>query len=365
MRIAQRKMPQQSRRGVILMLVVLGWYRSVGVVVATQPDAFYAPRYLSTAGETDKNVRSHTNDNDGWSTIQVYYGDKQLLRQKAAHIPWTSQSNQDKVVASLFQNKTGGYFVELAANDAVDISNSYALERNLQWNGLCIEANPRYWRDLSFRDCQVVGAVVGKRRDEQIQFEFGIGWNGGIVNKDFDNTQATQANTFYTVPLEEILKRNGAPNILDYLSLDVEGAETYVMESFPFDRYTVRVITIERPKVALRDLLRSKGYKLLKLLSAYGETLWVHESQVAVLDIESLDVFDFFPDQAVEMQRLETWDYSNLQNADSHDNWMHQASLGLGLMLVLGCVLRATISFRWLSLSGGRSCGRKRRSLYR
>jgi hypothetical protein len=36
------------------------------------------------------------------------------------------------------------FFVDLAANHAVDLSNSLFLEQN-GWKGICIEGNPQYW----------------------------------------------------------------------------------------------------------------------------------------------------------------------------------------------------------------------------
>ena len=41
--------------------------------------------------------------------------------------------------SQIFRDKQRGYFVDLAANHATFISNSFTLERDLGWNGLCIE----------------------------------------------------------------------------------------------------------------------------------------------------------------------------------------------------------------------------------
>ena len=181
---------------------------------------------------------------------------------------WFSQLGQDKLVYELLGNLKGGYFVDLASNDATEISNSYALETFHGWNGLCVEANAKYWARLAFRKCEVVGAVVGQNRMEEIEFNFGAksaasvlyhprgfedGMMGGIVNDAMDNTvKSAKADTHilvkrYTVPLKEIFERHGAPKTIDYFSLDVKGAETYVMSGFPFREYKFRTISIERP----------------------------------------------------------------------------------------------------------------------
>ena len=63
----------------------------------------------------------------------------------AADVPgtWHSQAKQDELVHRLLHRKRNGFFVDLAANHPVRISNTRALEREHGWSGLCIEANPR------------------------------------------------------------------------------------------------------------------------------------------------------------------------------------------------------------------------------
>lgn len=79
---------------------------------------------------------------DEWGTIQVFHGNQPNLRRRPMDAmpkstSWTkvSQSSQDEIVASLTKKQANGYFVDLASNDAITISNSYALERYLNWKG--------------------------------------------------------------------------------------------------------------------------------------------------------------------------------------------------------------------------------------
>lgn len=181
--------------------------------------------------------------------------------------------------------------------------------------GLCIEPNPTYWLDLSARRCQLVGAVVGKIRKEKVSFTLAKKEFGGIIGDKFDHVNVKKGmrpRDFFTVPLLEVLENQNVPQYIDYLSLDIEGAELYVMNSFPFDRYTIRVVTIERPKKALRDVLERNGYKLLRILSDFGETLWIHQAAEKDLDLQSLDAFDL-PDQKVGLKNLEEMNYEYLK----------------------------------------------------
>ena len=242
-------------------------------------------------------------NHDGWRPIHVFVGDdsKEHIVDSST-IPadyyqttrWFSQLRQDFIVSSLLHGKRRGYFVDLAANDAIRISNTYALERDFGWTGLCIEPNPIYWSSLSYRDCQVVAAVVGHERMKEVLFKFGSkGPQSGIVGQGFRNKEHIhnrEEKRRFTVTLQEIFERFETPHIIDYLSLDVEGAEEYVMESFPFDKYRFNVLTIEGPSTRLQDILKSNHYSLIANLRREEETLWVHNDMLTSIDMDALAV---------------------------------------------------------------------------
>jgi hypothetical protein len=52
----------------------------------------------------------------------------------------------------------------------------------------------------------------------------------------------------FTVPVAKILRDFGMPRTIDYMSLDIEGAEAWAFETFPCDTYTFLAIMVERPK---------------------------------------------------------------------------------------------------------------------
>jgi hypothetical protein len=242
-----------------------------------------------------------THDADGWKSINIFYGNSSHIADSST-IPseyfavnrWFSQYRQDEVVSHLLFGKRNGYFVDLASNDAVRISNTYALETFFDWDGLCLEPNPAYWSSLSYRKCVVAAAVVGENTMDEVTFKFPKekAAKGGIVGEEFDNkvSPTDQAHVRYTVRLVEIFQHFNVPKVIDYLSLDVEGAEDFVMGTFPFSEYQFNVLTVERPSVFLADILGSHGYILLKTLKKGKETLWVHSSVETMLDKSALEI---------------------------------------------------------------------------
>jgi hypothetical protein len=161
--------------------------------------------------------------------------------------------------------------------------------------GLCIEPNPIYWKNLTYRSCQTVAAVVGPDRLQEVMFRYEAGDHGGIADDGFDNGKRWQSRSLpaYTVPLIEIFARYNAPIEIDYLSLDVEGAEEFVMKQFPLSQYRIKIITAERLRGEIRTFLKAHGYEFIRKLTRWGESLWVHESVKDELDWSVLERLDF------------------------------------------------------------------------
>jgi hypothetical protein len=60
-----------------------------------------------------------------------------------------------------------------------------------------------------------------------------------------------------TVKLEDVLAANDAPSFIDYLSLDVRGAEGTILFNFPFHRYRFGVISLNHDNAQWRNQLHT------------------------------------------------------------------------------------------------------------
>jgi hypothetical protein len=108
----------------------------------------------SSTVATRNGATAVTNDATGWKSLNVFYGDRthltngipeefwlqELGESHPATGKWFSQHGQDVAVQQVLNFKQGGFFVDLAANDAVWASNTFILESNFNWKGICIEA---------------------------------------------------------------------------------------------------------------------------------------------------------------------------------------------------------------------------------
>ncbi len=68
-----------------------------------------------------------------------------------------------------------------------------------------------------------------------------------------------------TITLNDLLLEAQAPREIDYLSIDTEGSELSILQAFDFDRWRVKLISVEHNKTPLRaeihDLLAARNYR--------------------------------------------------------------------------------------------------------
>jgi hypothetical protein len=214
-----------------------------------------------------------------------------------------SQKGQDEwVIKEIFNYKKNGFFVDLAASDGKKINNTYLLEKELNWNGICIEPNPFFFEKLKInRKCYLSNEVIDSENGKEVEFRIDNKELGGIVDSDTDNNPDTRGEQLilatiikrYTKTLDYTLDHFNAPKIIDYLSLDIEGAEERALVNFPFDKYTFLSLTIERPTENLEKILFSNGYIfLMKSKKMKFDSFYVHKS---ISNLKEMKIEEYFP----------------------------------------------------------------------
>lgn len=194
-----------------------------------------------------------------------------------------SQAGQDFwVFGEVFNGKCNGYFLEVGAAHGHALSNTFLLEKRYHWRGLCIEANPILFRDLKHTRSAICLNLCLDSTEGEVDFLI-RGMVGGIIDKNTDNESKYFASEHKdivkvkTKTLYSILKAQNAPNVIDYFSLDVEGAEERVLSTFPFNEYIFNCLTIERPGKKLKEILGLNGYILIKEIPGL-DAFYIHES---------------------------------------------------------------------------------------
>lgn len=202
-----------------------------------------------------------------------------------------TQLNQD-VFALIANRFKKGFFVEIGANDGYMLSNTIYLEEEFGWGGVLVEANPDYESSLNNRKSRAVIAAIA---DEEGHYQFcKAGLYGGLTER-LDGrykriTQEGKTIDVWGVPLEKILDENEAPEIIDFISIDVEGAEvSVVMQMCSLKKYRFSCGCIEynsrRNDYGLIErALHAAGYRIIWKGQTQHDVFFVDERLISRSD---------------------------------------------------------------------------------
>lgn len=191
---------------------------------------------------------------------------------------YVSQYGQDKwLIENIFPNKKDGVFVDIGANDGVTLSNTLVLER-LGWNGLAIEPiASTYEKLIASRKCTCINGGIAARTGEYT-FRKIVGESEMLsgIKEEFDPRHIERIDqavaeqggqvvdeTIQCYNLNELLEQHGIKQV-DFVSIDVEGAELSILESIDFSRVKITAFAIENnyrdPRIP--RLMKRNGYKI-------------------------------------------------------------------------------------------------------
>ena len=164
---------------------------------------------------------------------------------------YKSQFGQDKhIIENIFKGKKNLFFIETGASDGINISNTYILEKEYNWNGLCIEPNSFFYKKLvDNRRCHTSNELLYSSSGLELEFT-NYSYLGGI--KKHLRSKILDKNLEYikktTTTLTDELDKINAPSIINYFSLDTEGSEYEILKGINFDKYQFNYISIETNK---------------------------------------------------------------------------------------------------------------------
>jgi FkbM family methyltransferase len=189
-----------------------------------------------------------------------------------------SSKGQDRwICCDVFPGLRNGFFLEVGAGNGFIGSDSFVLETDYGWAGICVEPNPFLFHELTAlvrRNCKCLQTCLDRTPGER-RFVFS-GDTSGIIADDTDNNMTVRGErltrleaaglvqSIAATTVGALLEASEAPPIIHYFSIDVEGAEERILESFPFDRYMVLALTVERPTPRIQQLLNDAGLVLVK-----------------------------------------------------------------------------------------------------
>jgi FkbM family methyltransferase len=187
-----------------------------------------------------------------------------------------TQLNQD-IFALLMNQFKKGFFLEIGANDGFTLSNTVYLEEKFGWSGLLVEANPKYRDSLGGRKAKSLIVAITEKNGNYNFTDAGL---YGGVTEYLDKTHARMTRDATTISvqgitLRHLLEDNNSPRVINFVSIDVEGAEVPIVEQMcHLQDYRFVCGCIEHNN-------RSEDYKKISLLLNNAGYRIVWEGQTA------------------------------------------------------------------------------------
>jgi FkbM family methyltransferase len=188
-----------------------------------------------------------------------------------------SQLKQDLEVVKYYKYKKNGYFIEIGASDGIKLSNTYLLEQQYNWTGICVEPIPDKYKLLckNRKKSHCCDNAVYNESNLEVVFDIANNYDllSGIsthidCHQNAVNKNKTQI-TVKTITMNDLLEKYNAPEFIDYLSLDTEGTEYEILKGINFDKYKFGLIDVEHNyieprRTQIKNLLLNNGYIFIK-----------------------------------------------------------------------------------------------------
>mmetsp|Transcript_137153 Transcript_137153/g.249350 ORF Transcript_137153/g.249350 Transcript_137153/m.249350 type:complete len:292 (+) Transcript_137153:72-947(+) len=231
------------------------------------------------------------------------------LTDKTRYVPGSdgtyAQNYQDVWAAALAKHNgwDNGFFLDAGAYHGTECSNSALLEKELGWTGICVEPEPVGFEN---RSCVMVARPLSHEEDKPIMF-YGQGQIKHIGFRSWEDSPADKGTEINTITVAEIFRclkmaqqedysqqksedctritgDIEIPSFINFVSLDVEGQESNVLSTFPWDEYKVGAWiveqTVDQSRSAAtceesRQILRAHGYMQAPVENPGVDEYWV------------------------------------------------------------------------------------------
>tara|TARA_X000001036_G_C20474538_1_gene723022 strand:- start:79 stop:777 length:699 start_codon:yes stop_codon:yes gene_type:complete len=221
----------------------------------------------------------------------IYYNFKKIFNFKIPVIlkkVFKKSYGRDNLDLKLekYLNYSNGFFIELGAHDGITQSNTYYYEKKKNWKGILIEPVPKLYKYCkkyrSKKNLFFCNACVSfDFKNENVKLIYSNLMTTAIdlttvqfrekhlANPELNFFEKKKYFTAKARTLNSIMIEAKAPNVIDFFSLDVEGAEFEVLNGINFAKFNFRYILIETNNFEkLNNFMLQKNYKFIDKYNA-------------------------------------------------------------------------------------------------
>lgn len=206
-------------------------------------------------------------------------GDKGILSTERSLY---STGREELIIRDFFQDRRGGFFLDVGCAHPIKASNTFYLEKHLGWSGMAVDALPELalkWR-RNRPASKFFNYLVTDHLDTTEAF-----YRAESRVKDISSVEKPAAGPggkpvrseeirVPTITLTKLLERNGVSRI-DFLSMDIEGHEPLALAGFDVERFRPQLACVEakpRNRERIQKYFAGHGYRQLDRYLEYDKT---------------------------------------------------------------------------------------------
>lgn len=170
---------------------------------------------------------------------------KKLAQKKQVY----SQHNEELIIRDFFQDRREGVFLDVGCAGPIKDSNTYFLEKELGWSGIGVDALPDYatvWKQERPRS-RFFNFLVTDHLGPPEKFYRSklLGLSSTVPRKTFGGKEIPYTEiTIPTTTLTKLLEDNRLARV-DFVSMDIEGAELLALAGFDIGRFRPELVCVE------------------------------------------------------------------------------------------------------------------------
>ena len=181
-----------------------------------------------------------------------------------------------------YLNYTNGFFIELGAHDGITQSNTFYYEKKKNWNCILIQPTPKLYEickknrsEKNYFFCNAcvdfdykkenVKLIYSNLKTTSVDLTADIYREKHLAEPELNFFEKQNHYLAKAKTLNSILKDSNAPKVVDFFSLDVEGAEFEVLKGINFDKFNFKYIIVETDEFdKLKNFLNNKNYRFVE-----------------------------------------------------------------------------------------------------
>lgn len=176
-----------------------------------------------------------------------------------------SQHGEEWIVRDFFQDRRGGFFLDVGANHYRKFSNTYYLEVELGWEGIAVEPLVEFGSDYArhrprtrFRPFFV--SDVSDQQARLYSLESAPLVSSGVerftaqAGRELQVRDDLQTREVATITLDDLLAAEGIERV-DFVSMDIELWEPKALAGFDIERFAPALVCIEAHEEVRQQIL--------------------------------------------------------------------------------------------------------------